>query len=142
MKGLYRITNPDKYLGDVNKITYRSSWEFKFMRWLDKNPKILKWSSEPFPITYISPVDKKTHKYWPDFFIIKDRDGAEERVLIEIKPKIQSFKPIKGKKQKRTFIKENIRYAINQAKWNAATTFCFNKGWKFQVLNEEHLGIK
>ena len=60
-KGRYRVTNPDKYKGDITDVVYRSGWELKFMRWCDINPSILEWGSETVVIPYKSPVDKKVH---------------------------------------------------------------------------------
>lgn len=34
--------NPEKYVGDVNNIISRSSWETKFMNWCDQNPAVIK----------------------------------------------------------------------------------------------------
>ena len=74
-KGKYRVNYPKKYKGDINEIIYRSSWELKFMKWCDLNPSVLEWGSETMIIPYKSPVDKKIHRYFVDFFIkIKDKD--------------------------------------------------------------------
>ena len=36
-QGKYSLKNPDKYVGNKNP-TYRSSWEFHFMKFCDENP--------------------------------------------------------------------------------------------------------
>ena len=44
-KGLYRPTNPKKYVGDVDKIVYRSLLERRFMVYCDDTSAIIKWAS-------------------------------------------------------------------------------------------------
>jgi hypothetical protein len=36
-------------------------------------------------------------------------------------------------------IYEKYQWAINQAKWNAAKSWCKSKGYLFIILNEKHL---
>ena len=68
-KGLYRPTNPKKYVGNANQIVYRSLLERRFMRYCDLNQDILYWASEELPIRYFNPIDKKFHRYFPDFVV-------------------------------------------------------------------------
>ena len=90
-KGLFQPKNPDKYIGDLENIIYRSSWELTFMHFLDSNNKILEWASEPFPIPYVKPTTQRVHRYFPDFFIaFEDKEGNIKRELIEVKPKQQT----------------------------------------------------
>ena len=79
-KGLYKPKNISKYKGDYRKIFHRSGLELKFMRYLDGNDSILKWSSEEIIIPYRSPIDGKVHRYFPDFWI----KTAQGETLIEI----------------------------------------------------------
>ena len=79
-KGIYRPTNPKKYAGDPKRIVYRSNWERKFMVYCDRNEDIIHWASEELAIPYINPIDRKTHRYYPDF-IIKTAKG--KRYMIE-----------------------------------------------------------
>lgn len=67
--GKYRPTNPRKYKGDPTNVIYRSLWERKFMQWCDLNSNIMEWGSEEFFIPYRSPVDKRVHRYFPDFYV-------------------------------------------------------------------------
>ena len=54
----------------------------------DENPNVTKWASEEIAIPYLSPVDRKRHKYYPDFIIeMKNKQGEVETVMIEVKPK-------------------------------------------------------
>ena len=92
-KGKYRPTNKRKYKGDVNSIVYRSLWERKFMVYLDTNPDITEWGSEEIVIPYVSPLDGKRHRYFPDFYV-KTNNG--DKFLVENGEKIkQSGKPQK-----------------------------------------------
>ena len=141
-KGRYRIENIKKYKGDISDVIYRSSWELKFMIWCDSNPSVLEWGSETVIIPYRSPVDNNIHRYFVDFYIkIKDKDNKVLKYLIEIKPeKFTKPPPIPQKKTKR-FIQEVFNYGINQSKWEAASSFCKDRGWQFLVLTERDLGI-
>ena len=55
--GKYKPKNPEKYKGDINKIFWRSYWEFKFMVFLDTHKDILRWNSEEVIIPYTNPID-------------------------------------------------------------------------------------
>ena len=86
--GKFRPKNISKYKGNSTEIFYRSGWELRFMSYLDKTPSVLKWSSEEIVVPYKSPIDKRIHRYFPDFWIkIKKENGLTECVLIEVKPK-------------------------------------------------------
>ncbi|KKL19318.1 hypothetical protein LCGC14_2466650, partial [marine sediment metagenome] len=54
-QGVYEVRNPNKYVGDLKKVIFRSSWELYMNQFLDNNPNILRWSSEEFYIPYIKP---------------------------------------------------------------------------------------
>ena len=43
-QGKYELKNPEKFLGNKTP-TYRSSWEFTFMQFLDNHPSVSKWAS-------------------------------------------------------------------------------------------------
>ena len=89
-KGKYVPKNPKKYKGNPQRIVYRSLWERKFMVYLDTTEAIIEWGSEEIIIPYLSPVDGKVHRYFPDFYIkVRKHDGTVERSIIEIKPKVQ-----------------------------------------------------
>ena len=87
-KGKFRPSNRKKYRGDINNIVYRSLWERKFMVYCDTNPDILEWGSEEIIIPYVSPVDGKRHRYFPDFYI---KTSNNEKFIIEIKPNKRSL---------------------------------------------------
>ena len=141
-KGKFIPTKPNKYKGDIRNIIYRSLWELKFMKWCDRNANILEWGSEEFFIPYRSPLDNRIHRYFPDFYMkVQESNGKQVRYVIEVKPARQCVPPVKGKKQKKTFIREVAEYAKNQAKWKAAQEFCEDRQLTFKVVTEKELGI-
>ena len=141
--GRFTPKNPKKYVGDHTNIIYRSSWECKVMSWLDKNEDIISWASEELIIPYKSPVDNRVHRYFPDFLVkVKTRDGKSKTMLLEVKPKKQTLQPVLKKRVTKQYLNEVTTYAVNQAKWEAATEYCLDRGWEFRILTEEHLGIK
>ena len=140
-KGLFKANAPEKYKGDANNIIYRSSWELRVMKWFDSHPEVLWWSSEELVIPYISPIDNKRHRYFPDFVAkMKRKDGSVMTYVIEVKPDSQTKMPTQKKRTKR-FIAEAATYAVNQEKWRAADIFCQEHGWEFLVLTEKHIGL-
>jgi len=143
IKSRYIPSFPKKYKGDPNNIICRSSWERKFCRWCDLNENILQWGSEEFFIPYLSPIDNRVHKYFPDFIIkLKENTGRIKTYVIEVKPKRQTRPPKPGKRQTKSFIYEAQTYAVNQAKWKAAQEFCADRRIEFKIITEDELGIK
>jgi len=143
LKSRYKPSFPKKYKGDPNNIICRSSWERKFCRWCDLNENILQWGSEEFSIPYVSPLDNRIHKYFPDFIIkLKENSGRIKTYVIEVKPKKQTLPPKPGKKQTKSYIYEATEYAKNQAKWKAAQEFCADRAIEFKIITEDELGIK
>jgi len=139
-KGKYRIKNIEKYKGDPTNVTYRSLWERKFMKYCEENPHILEWSSEEIIIPYRSPIDRKIHKYYPDFLIkIRNSKNIIENILIEIKPKKQTTPPKKPNRMSKKYINEVYTYGVNEAKWKAAEEYCKDRKWKFEIITEDHL---
>lgn len=149
-KGRFKPKNPSKYRGDVTKIQYRSSWELRFFSYVDKHPDIVWWASEEIAIPYMSPIDNRVHRYFPDVVIRKKTpDGKLETIMIEIKPKSQTMPPHPSKKNatksgrvSRRYINEVKTYGVNEAKWKAAERYCTERGWRFQIMTEDHLGVK
>tara|TARA_B100000131_G_scaffold412_1_gene444 strand:- start:271 stop:717 length:447 start_codon:yes stop_codon:yes gene_type:complete len=140
--GRFRPTNITKYRGDHRNIIYRSLWERKFMKYCDRNNNILEWGSEEVIIPYRSPLDNRIHRYFPDFYIkLKDRSGSLQKYIIEIKPKKQCKEPVIQRVKTKKYIREVMEYTKNQAKWNAATTFCKDRMMEFKILTEDNLGV-
>lgn len=147
IQGKYKVKNPTKYVGDISNVIYRSSYELKAMNWFDQNPNVIKWGSEEFAVPYISPIDNKQHRYFPDFIIqAKQADNSIKTFMIEVKPSIQTIAPkqrnIKTSKQRQRFISECKTWAINSKKWKIAEEFCNKHQWEFKILTEKDLNIK
>lgn len=142
-KGLFKPKNPAKYKGNPSNIVYRSSWELKFMSYLDSHPDVLYWGSEEFCIPYRSPIDGKYHRYFPDFYVQKvNPKGREETLVVEIKPSKETKPPTPQTKKTKRYLKEVYTWGVNTAKWEAAKQFCSQRNWRFLVLTEHELGIK
>lgn len=141
-KGKFSPRNPQKYKGDPTNIIYRSTWEVRVMKYLDEHPNVIWWASEELPIPYLSPIDKKKHRYFPDFIAkIKKSNGTVMTYIIEVKPEKQT-KPPTQKRKTKAFIQEAMTYEVNKAKWYAAEEFCKDHGWEFLIFTEKHLGIE
>jgi hypothetical protein len=139
-QGKFTLKNPEKYLGTKDPL-YRSSWEFAFMKFCDESPSIAKWASEAVRIPYRNPLTGRYTIYVPDFFInYVDKGGQPHAEIVEIKPQNQSLREKVGKN-----LNNQASYILNQAKWEAATAWCRQKGLKFRVINETdifHQGSK
>lgn len=142
-QGIFTPKNKNKCL-NKDKVIYRSGWEVQVMLHLDKSSDIINWASEGIAIPYIG-IDGLTHRYFVDFYIkiINPNTNKPEIFLIEIKPKRQTIlkPPTKATKNTKKRLNEEITYATNMAKWNAAEKFCKEKGWKFKVVTEQELGV-
>lgn len=109
---------------------------------LDTNPSVIEWSNEEIVIPYLSPVDNRWHRYFPDFFVrVRNKTGLIESMILEVKPLKQSVAPQVKKRITRAYITEVMTYGVNQAKWKAATEYCKDRSWTFKVITEQDLGI-
>jgi hypothetical protein len=147
-KGKFKPKNPNKYKGNPGNIIYRSLLERRFMVYLDNNPSILKWSSEEIIIPYVSPIDNRVHRYFPDFFMkYRNAKGDIVEELIEVKPFSQCSPPNPNKKLTKTgrtskrYLKEVQTYIVNDAKWNQAMKYCKDRQWKWRILTEKDINI-
>lgn len=130
--------NPDKYLGDISKVIYRSSWERSAFRWCDLNENVESWASEELSIFYYNPITNRKQKYYPDLFI---QLKTGETLVIEIKPKHQTnppTPPLNGSSSKR-YTQELSTYLVNEAKWMAASEVCRKNGFLFHIWTEDEL---
>jgi hypothetical protein len=142
-QGTFIPQHPEKCINKT-AIEYRSSWEKRFLCWLDENPSVKKYGYEVVTIPYRFDVDGKMHKYICDFYAeILNRDNRIDKYLIEIKPKHQTEKPVmpkkKSQKSMRGYIYESHQYIKNQNKWAYARNFCQQNGMTFKLLNKDNL---
>lgn len=142
LQGKFIPKHIEKYVGNVNDITYRSSWEKRLMLWLDNNENVLQWNSEETVLPYKSPIDGELHRYYLDFTAkIKTKHGIR-KFLIEVKPYQQTIKPVKTpRKHLSTLLNEEKTYLVNQAKWKVAQQYAKKLGAEFIVLTEKELGL-
>ena len=133
-QGKFTLKNPDKYVGNKTP-TYRSSWEFAFMKFCDEHPSVNKWASEAIRIPYRNPLSGKQTIYVPDFFIAySDAKGKQRVELIEVKPENQTVKEKLGRSKH-----NQAHWIVNQAKWEAANAYCKKKGIKFRIVTEQDI---
>jgi hypothetical protein len=133
-QGYYKLKNPGKYIGN-SRPRFRSSWEFHFMKFLDENPNIINWASEPLRINYTNPATNKKTNYVPDFLIkYQDKDKNQITELIEIKPSSQTSIKAAGKSKM-----NKIHAIINEAKWTAAAAWAKSNNIRFRILTEHDL---
>jgi hypothetical protein len=144
-QGFYKIFNVDKYMGDPTKCIYRSSWEFKFMLYLDRTDKILRWGSENIVIPY-QDEKGKIHRYYPDFYYEMSINGDPHnftRVVAEIKPRKETIYPSTPKKKTikafETYEYQLKTYQKNLYKWTKAITWCERNKMRFVIIHEDHL---
>lgn len=126
--------NPHKYVGDVDDIWARSSWEVTVMKWLDSRDAVIRWGSEEIIIPYLSPEDNKVHRYFPDFFVeYVDENGIVKKEVLEVKPRHETDeKYAKHDRSKKAL-------AVNEAKWKAASIWCEQRNMNFRVLTEHSI---
>ena len=141
-QGYYKPANPEKYLGDLNKIIFRSAWERKFAVYCDSEPKVLAWSSEPVAVPYFHPVLKTMKPYYVDFYMktLQD-DNSTKEFIVEVKPSKKLIAPMlpEGRvTQKRAdaFKKQAEEYMINLHKFDAAKKYAESRGWSFILVTE------
>jgi hypothetical protein len=132
-----------KYIGDLDNIIYRSSWEKDFIVYLFRNNNVINLSSEEIIIPYFNPVKNRMAKYYMDFwFRFRDKDNKIRMALVEVKPYYQTQNPKMtytktGRARKKRYSEEVLTYNINRAKWKAAYQFCIKNNMKFYILTEQ-----
>ncbi len=140
--GRFRPKNVAKYRGDANNITYRSLWELQLFKWLDSQPFIAEWNSEEIIIPYVCRTDGRPHRYFVDVWM-KFKDG---RILIvEVKPEKETKPPVTPKKKTMKYVEQVMTYAKNISKWEQAREYALDRGWTFEVWDEntlKKLGIR
>jgi hypothetical protein len=109
------------------------------MKTFDKSKAILAWASEEVIIPYISPLDGKPHRYFPDFVAkVRQKDGTIAKYLIEVKPASQTRMPAPPKSGRKTkkYQTAVAMYLLNEAKWEAAQVWCEKNGYEFKIMTE------
>lgn len=144
-QGYYNLLNPKKYIGDPNKIIFRSSWEKRFAMYCDTNDRIMAWSSEPLEIPYLNPVDREVKPYNVDFYVRVDMgEGKYKEYIVEVKPSRQLKRPEAPvgrvtEKKMISYTNAMHSYLVNLAKFQAAKDYAVGRGWEFVVVTESFI---
>lgn len=140
-QALYKLNNPEKYIGDERKLKFKSSWEEKAFMLCDNNPNIIRWGYEIIPISYMKPLGNnrfKPSKYYPDLYVeYYNKSGDFIKEIVEIKPLKQTKKSRARKPEIR--LQENYTHLVNMTKWQAAEAWCNHHGIKFSVATEKSI---
>lgn len=138
-KGFFTPQNDSKYRGS-RPIVFRSGLELNFFRWCDRNDRVTQWGSESVVIPYISPKDGKMHRYFVDSVLLLRTDKGIKKFLIEIKPEKQTTPPsYSPRKSRKNILYEQVNWAVNSSKWEAARSWCMKNGFEFIILTEKDL---
>jgi hypothetical protein len=74
--------------------------------------------------------------------LIKQKDGTTRKVLIEVKPFKQTKPPVASiKKSQKTVVYENVQYAMNMSKFDAAKKWCEKNNFLFLILTENEITL-
>jgi hypothetical protein len=160
-QGYYKPEHPEKYVGDINLIIYRSSWELAFCKYCDYSPSIKRWSAEPISVPYYNrvsnleenqklgldpnnPVNWKIKKYNIDFWIEQEVNNKLQKIFVEIKPKDKLKKPIPPDKnaplkEQKQFVIKAKEYIVNEAKFAAIKAWAEKNNSLFYVFTEDTL---
>lgn len=147
-QGTYKLSESTahKYKGNKDLIIFRSGWEYDFMRYLDLNKNIIAWNSEEVVVHYCHPIRQTTNRYFIDFwFRYSDDNNQIHDVIVEVKPYVQTQKPILSKtktgrisqKRQASFENQLKTYMINLAKWESANLFAMKNEMKFYILTDD-----
>jgi len=139
-QGYYNPKFPQKYVGKLDNIIYRSGLELKLFRWADNNPNVLEWNSEEIAIPYFDSVQNKNRKYFIDAYV-KIKEGSNiKKYLIEVKPYKQTQEPKATRnKKKSNLLYEQVAWRNNCDKWKYAKEFAKKNDMDFIIITEKEL---
>jgi hypothetical protein len=143
-QGYFTPRHPEKYTGDVTKIIYRSSWEFKFLEYCDNNEMVTEYASEPVGIPYFNPILKKESTYWIDCYMAtRNLEDQIVKWLIEIKPNKYLTPPEPPtrltEKQTLNYAHHAKAYIVNNSKFKAAREYAAKNNMRFGIITENFL---
>ena len=153
-EGVYPVQNKHKYLGDISKCFYRSSYELTLFKELDLDPAVKYWVAEPpqLMVRYYNPLKRRWARYFPDAFCLKEIDGKEFKCIIEVKPKSKLIKPTPPKidsnaktpyvKRMENYQKKLGEYLVIDAKRRACSDFAKLKGMIYIFITEDTVKAK
>jgi hypothetical protein len=94
------------------------------------------WSSEEVVIPYRCKTDGRIHRYFVD---VKFQFADGRIMLIEVKPAKEVSPPKNTGRKTRRYITEVMTYAKNISKWEAAAEYAADRGWIFEIWDENML---
>lgn len=139
-QGTFIPMNPDKYIGNVSKIYYRSGWEFEFLKFCDRDNRIIRYSSESVHVPYMNPIDRKAHRYFIDIYLeMIDSGGKLVKWWIEIKPDKYTKFPTEPKRKSAKAMANYKRHyettLVNIEKFKSAKYWSKQMGCNFGVAS-------
>lgn len=136
--GYYFPLNPEKYIAENKTIIFKSTLEQRLMLYLDKNPAVISWAYEKFPIKYIdkSSYPEKVRRYYIDFIAKIKSGNTIKTVWIEVKSQKEVDRP-----KNKNNIKDNLLWLKNQCKWQAAKLLAKQYNAEFVIITEKQLKI-
>jgi 1,4-alpha-glucan branching enzyme len=133
-QGYYHPKNIEKLIGHDIPM-YRSGIELEFMRWLDSNDKVVRWSSEGVTLQYYDPMKKRQRTYFTDNYVEIQEGDSIKKYIIELKSEKETRKPDpRSKKKKAALLIEQSTWITNNAKWKYATKFARDHNMEFLLL--------
>lgn len=151
-QGYFDVSKSSKYLEKHRPCIYRSSWEWKFMVWAEREDRVKKWISEPFSLEYPCLLTGKIRHYNIDFVVDYSTEiGEDEKWLIEIKPSKEvkeainfgrTLKLITSPEAKKAYTASNKIAAKNYSKWTYAKKYCEERGYRFIIVTEQWFNKK
>jgi len=112
------------------------------MKYLDRHPSVIEWASENVIIPYYNQIEKKTRRYFVDFYVkIQNPEGVIKKYIIEVKPASQCKPPKKRKRISIKYKNDLKRFIVNQSKFKAARKWAEKRGMEFIILTEKELDI-
>ncbi len=132
-QGRFFPSHPEKFTGNYVPI-FKSSLEYRFMLYADRNPNVIAWGYETFPIKYLDTTTGKIRNYYLDFVLLMKTPLGTRKVWVEVKDSRETHKPRSLKN-----IRDNLIWEKNQCKWKAAFSLARQRGCDFKILTEREL---
>lgn len=107
-----RLMKANRWHGDryrYNGMSFRSTWEVKFAKWLDSEK--ISFEYEGVKVKYFDPEKGTERTYYPDFYL------PDQNLCVEVKPKIY------------------LDSKVVQSKRDA----CIEAGYKFKFITQDEL---
>lgn len=144
--GTFTPTNPQKYMGDPTKVTYKSTFELAMMSKFDSQQSILGWLANGVPsshahlregIPFENPYTRRWDVFYPDFFVVVMNAKNKQHVeVIEVKSLIDLPQAMSGTTGATNQAIEEEQ-VLNAAKYSEAIRWCKSRGYKFRVIDQE-----